>query len=217
MAKGTTFGSLHSHRDLHLIQQSVDVQPAVPKLNLVSVPGADGSKDLTTQPAGRVLFEDRKVTWTFALYPGANWHEVHRLVSNALNGQACHITLDDDPDYYYQGRLSVEKYKTDGLLKQITVVAVCRPYKFKQVETKVTAALTGSYLTLALVNERRPVVPTITVSAETTLRWKGGVATVSAGTHKILDIELQPGVNLLEAFAVSGTGQITVAYQEGAL
>lgn len=217
MARGTTFGSLHSFRDFNLIQQSVDVQPAAPKINLVDVPGADGSKDLSTQPAGRMVFEDRELTWTFALYPGAKWHEKHRQVSSALNGLACHITLDDDPGYYYDGRLAVDKYKVDGLLKQITVRAVCRPYKLKKVETRVASDLTRAYKTLALVNERKPVVPSITVTAETTIRWQGGTATVSAGTHKIADIVLEPGVNLLEALAVNGSGEIVVAYREGAL
>lgn len=217
MARGTNFGGWHSHRDLQLIQQSVDVQPALPKLNLVDVPGADGSKDLSTQPSGRVVFEDRDLTWTFALYPGDNWDKKHQQVSNVLNGLACDITLDSDPDYCYQGRLSVSKYKKDGMLRQITVKAVCRPYKLKQVETKVVSTLTTAYTPLALVNERKLVIPSITVTAETTLRWNNATVTVTAGTHRIADIELQPGVNILEAKTTSGTGQITVAYREGAL
>lgn len=217
MAKGTNFGGWHSHRDLHLIQQAVDVQPAEPKINLVDIPGANGSKDLSTQPSGRVVFGDRKLTWTFALYPGENWDKKHQQVSNALNGLACDITLDSDPDYRYQGRLNVKKYKVDGLLRQITIEAICRPYKLKQVETKVVAKLNTTFQTLALVNERKPVIPTITVSASTTLRWQGGTITINAGTHRIADIELQPGANLLDARVASGTGEITVAYQEGAL
>lgn len=217
MARGTTFGGWHSHRDLHLIQQSVDVQPAAPKTNLVNIPGADGSKDLSTQPAGRVVFGDRKITWTFALYPGENWDRKHQQVSSALNGLACEIVLDSDPDYYYEGRLTVKKYKVDGLLRQITIEATCRPYKLKRFETKIVADLTTAFSTLPLVNERKIVIPTITVTAETTLRWKGGTLVVAAGTHRIADIELQPGANLLDAKVTTGTGKITVAYREGAL
>ena len=218
MARGTSFGGLHSHRDLRLIQQSVDVQPAKPKLKFVDIPGADGTKDLSAQPSGRVSFGDRTLTWTFALYPGENWEAKRTEVSNALNGVACHITLDSDPDYYYMGRLSVEKYKADSLLRQITVKATCRPFKYKQDETEVSAsALTTSYQTLVLMNDRKPVVPTITVSAETTIEWDGDSFTLSAGTHKILNIELQEGENLLRAKTVSGTGSIVVTYQEGAL
>ena len=217
MARGTTFSGLHSHRDLHLIQQSVDVQPAPPKVNLVNIPGADGAKDLSTQPAGRMVYGDRKITWTFALYPGENWDKKHQEVSNALNGQACEIVLDSDPDYYYEGRLTVKKYKVDDLLRQITIEATCRPYKLKRFETKIVADLTTAYTTLPLVNERKVLIPTITVTAETTLRWQGSTLVVTSGTHRIADIELQPGTNFLEAKVASGTGKITVAYREGAL
>lgn len=217
MARGTFFGGLHSNRDLGLIQQTVDVQPAKPKLNIIDVPGADGSKDLSAQPAGRVVFADREITWTFALYPGDKWHDKHREVSNALNGLALPITLDEDPGYYYTGRLTVEKYNRDGLLRQITIKANCRPFKLKQEETVVTASLTTAFKTIELPSDRKPVVPTITVTANTTLRWDGNTFTVNAGTHKILDIQLQEGLNELEAAVTSGTGTITVTYQEGAL
>lgn len=217
MARGTDFGGVHSDTDLHLIQQKVDVQPAEPKLNLIEIPGTDGAKDLSTQPAGRVTYKDRKITWTFALYPGEVWAEKHRQVSGALNGRYCRITLDSDPDYYYQGRLVVKNYNVDNQLRQITVEATCRPYMLKQLETVVRANLTTSNLTINLVNDRKPAIPTITVSAETLLTWKGASIALTAGTHKILDIELQEGVNVLRAATKSGTGTISLTYQEGAL
>lgn len=218
MARGTDFGGVHSSIDLHLIQQMVDVQPAEPKLNLIDIPGGDGVKDMSTQPAGRVVFKDRKITWTFALYPGDLWDDKHRQVSGALNGKYCKITLDSDPDYYYLGRLVVKSYKVSNQLRQIVIEASCRPYKLRQQETKVTVSnISTTYRTLDLVNDRKPIVPTITVTAETTLRWNGGTITLSPGTHRILDIELQEGINKLEAKVAAGTGSITLTYQEGAL
>jgi hypothetical protein len=218
LARGTDFGGIHSLRDLNLIQQAVEISPAEPKLNLIDVPGADGSKDMSEQPSGRVVYKDRKITWTFALYPGEDWSAKHRQVSNALNGVRCRITLDEDPEYYYTGRLVVNRYNRDKTLRQITVHATCAPYMLKQQPTKVQlAGLTTAYKTLTLVNERMPVVPTITVTAATTLRWNGNTWSLNAGTHKVLDIELQAGKNTLEAKTNSGTGNITVEYQEGAL
>lgn len=217
MARGTDFGGVHSSTNLHLIQQKVDVQPAEPKLNLIEIPGADGSKDLSTQPAGRVVFKDREIEWTFALYPGESWETKHSQVSGALNGRSCRITLDTDPGYYYKGRLTVSKHKVDGLLRQIIIKATCHPYKLKRQETTVTSGLTTEYQALTLTNSRKPAIPTITVTAETTLKWKGNTYTVAAGEHKILDIELSEGDNTLEAKVASGTGSITVVYQEGAL
>ena len=217
MARGTDFGGIHSNFDLQLIQQKVEVQPAEPKLNLNEIPGADGFRDYSEAPAGRVTYKPRKIIWTFALYPGANWDEKHSEVAGKLNGLSCRITLDTDPDYYYQGRLVVAGYNVDRTLRQITVEATCQPYKLKQTETSDTTALGTSYKTLTLWNSRRPVIPIITVTTPTTLLWKGASYAIAAGTHKILAIELQEGVNELQAKVASGTGSLTVTYQEGAL
>lgn len=146
MARGTTFGGIHSHIDLNLIQQKVEVEPAEPKLNLVEVPGADGAVDMTEQPAGRVTYKTRKITWTFALYPGENWDAKHQQVNNALNGRGCDITLDTDPEYYYRGRLSVKKHNVDRSLRQIIVEAICQPYKLRQAQTHVFAPFCGKNL-----------------------------------------------------------------------
>lgn len=143
MARGTDFGGIHSYRDLNLIQQAVEEQPAEPKLNLIDIPGADGSKDLSELPTGRVVYSDRSLSWTFALYPGENWTAKHRQVSNALNGRRCRITLDEDPGYYYDGRVTVKKYARDKLLRQITVEATCAPYMLKQEKTCVFVPFSG--------------------------------------------------------------------------
>ena len=217
MAKGTDFGGIHSHRDLNLIQQLVEIQPAEPKLNLIDVPGADGSKDLSDRPANRIVYKDRPITWTFALYPGARWHDKHRQVSNALNGKRCRITLDDDPGYYYDGRLTVKKYNTDKALRQITVEAVCFPYMLKQEQTVVTAEIGTEYAPINMPNGRKPVVPTITVDVEATILWNGKTYAINAGTHNILDVELQEGENTINVKTANGTGTISLVYQEGAL
>lgn len=219
MARGTDFGGVHSHRDLNLIQQRVDVQPAEPKLNLVDIPGADGSKDMSELPGGRLNYKNRTITWTFALYPGENWDSKHRQVSNALNGKRCSITLDTNPGYYYSGRVVVKKYNKDRVLRQITVEAICYPYMLKQNQTVVTADLTStSFKSVVLPNEKMPAVPVINVTKETTIRWAGASMTVPAGSsYTNPAIELKPGQNSLEAKTVSGTGKITVTYQEGSL
>lgn len=348
MARGTDFGGVHSHKDLHLIQQKVEVQPANPKLNLIEIPGADGSRDLSTQPAGRVVYADRKITWTFALYPGENWDAKHSQVSGALNGRYCRITLDTDPGYYYLGRLVVSKHKVDGLLRQITVEAQCRPYKLRQMETRVFVPFCGKNLLnvspdnqitplygsveyipggirksgkyyvgyrvfvnpntvyflsasvqkitenspfcgqmavydkdgrtavsvfpgmggsvvrsfnsgnnseltvlfysdgdadpgvceftniqieplratdyepylaeprkeVSLLNDRKPVVPTIICTGETTLTVDGASAVLNTGTHKVLDFQLAEGLNQV---TLEGSGAAAIIYQEGAL
>ena len=217
MARGTDFGGVHSYHDLHLVQALVEVEPAEPRLNFIDVPGADGAKDFSESPAGRVVYNMRTITWTFKLYPSDRWPAKYAQVSNALNGRACHITLDDDPEYYYVGRVAVDKHAADGILHTITVVATCQPYKLKHNGMMSTYDLTTTSRTLLLANDRMPVVPTITVTVDTTLVWNGNTFGLNPGTHRLLDIMLVEGVNSLEARTKAGTGKITVSYREGSL
>jgi hypothetical protein len=217
--RGTDFGGVHSLRDLHLIQQQVNVQPAEPKLNLVNITGADGTKDLSELPGGRLSYKDRKVTWTYALYPGDNWDAKHRQVSNALNGKRCKITLDTDPDYYFLGRLTVKKYNVNKALRQITVEAACGPWLLKQQPTVITATLAASsaFTALTLRNEKKPVVPTIETTAAATIRWKGTEVAIPAGSFTSLDIELLEGDNVLEVKTSASSCTVKITYQEGSL
>ena len=217
MAKGTDFGGVHSARDLHLIQQKLDIQPAEPKLNLIDIPGADGSVDMSELPAGRVVYHDRTLTWTYALYPGDDWHTKHRQVSNALNGKRCNIILDDDPANYFTGRLAVKKYNTDRMLRQITVEATCNPWILKRSRTIVRADLTADFQAITLSNGKKPAIPTIEVTAPATIVWGDLTAEIEAGSFTSLDIDLKEGNNILYAKAASGSGGITVTYQEGSL
>ena len=62
------------------------------------------------------------------------------------------------------------------------------------------------------------VVPVITVTAETTLRWsvdgESFQKTVSAGTWEIPELELRHGDN---SVYVSSEGNVTFVYREGRL
>ena len=192
--------------------------PAEPKLNLVDIPGADGSKDKSELPGGRLFYNDRTVSWTFALYPGEDWATKHRQVSNALNGKRCRITLDSNLDYYYTGRVVVRDYNLDRALRQITVEATCSPYLLKQYPTIIEKDLSTEYLEIHLPNEKKRAVPTIEVTEPTSIRWEGLSADIAAGVpYTSLDIELQEGDNILEAKVASGAGKIVVTYQEGSL
>lgn len=218
MAKGTKFGTLHSSRGLHLIQQKVDVQPAAPKTTYINIPGGNGSRDLTEALGVGVKYSDRKITWTFALRPGDDWSAKQQEVSTALNGLACHITLDDDPAYYYDGRLTVSSYKTNKLLRQITVTAICRPYKLKHNMTIVRRNdLNENYTQIILQNSGMPVVPIISCEQEILVRFAGEAHTLGPGTHMLLAIRLVEPRSMIEIKSTSGSGSVTISFREGAL
>ena len=56
------------------------------------------------------------------------------------------------------------------------------------------------------------------MDAVTRLQLGGKSYQLDAGTHRVLDIELAPGENVLQASLVAGTaGHITVEYTEAVL
>ena len=58
------------------------------------------------------------------------------------------------------------------------------------------------------------VCPTITVTAETTIVFGDVTATLSAGTHKVENIELSEGENEL---TITSSGTTTITYTNGRL
>jgi hypothetical protein len=213
---GVYFDDIHSFHDLNLILSSVDISPAKPKLNLLDIPGGDGSLDFT-EVHGEVKFKDRDCSFVFTVNPAEamTFEEKKTQVSNILNGTRRKITLDKDSGYYYDARITVDDYLQDRNLKQITVTATAKPYKLKQNETVVAVNLTSDEQDVILTNGRKSAIPIITCTDDgATIIYDGYTIKPSAGTHKYLDVCLKEGNN---PFKVSGVGIITFTYQEGEL
>lgn len=210
--KGIWFDNTHSYDDLNLILSKVDIPPAQPKTNYIDIPGGDGSVDLT-EALGEVKFEDRACTFTFTANPQDNFEEKKTEVSNLLNGKRCKIKLDKDPDYYWEGRCSINEYASDRNLHQIVVGAVVAPYKLKKAQTVVTVAA-GTSVNQTLTNGRMTVVPTITNTANVTIVFDGNTYTLNPGTHTRHNIVLKNGANTV---TVTSASPVTFTYQEGDL
>ena len=216
IGKGISFGDTHSYYDLNLILSEVKIPPATPKTSYVDVPGADGSIDLT-EAHGEVKYSDRECTFIFTMHPldSSTWEEKQTEVSNLLNGRVFKITLDKDDEFYYEGRCTVKEFASNKRIKQITVAAKVKPYKYKQNETRVTAALSSTPKTLNILNGRKSVSPSIECSNDNTSIAVGGATfKLNAGTHKILDIRFVEGINQV---TVSGSGTVIFCYQEAEL
>ncbi len=226
----TIFGRINSKADLRIVQQKVEVAPAPPKLNFIDIPGANGSKDATEALGNGVVYGDREIKWTFALYPGDDWETRKTIVSNAINGMRDNIILSDDPGYYYVGRIVVEGYTKDKMLRQITVKATCEPYKLKNREEVVSAVLsTGEILELQLCNGgKMAVIPTLEFTDEVRLQLYDGTTgdavsgsiAKSAGKYLIPDFQLL-GKSLytlkIEHLGEASETTLTATWQEGDL
>ena len=213
---GVYFGEIHSYHDLHLLLAPFAPTPAKPQTIFLKVPGRDGTLDLT-EANGEVRYNDRTFSFTFTAAPNdeLTFDERMSIVSNALNGQRCKITLDRDPGYYWLGRCVVNKVTRSKGIGKIVIKATVQPYKLKQSATVVSVALSSTAKTIVLENGRMSAVPTIEcTNSGAVVTFNGTSYTLKAGTNKILDIRLTEGKNLL---TVKGTGAMTITWQEGAL
>lgn len=175
MANGVQFGSYHSYTDLLLFLNSKEIGAPSPKTSYISIPFGDGSADLT-EASGETKFENRELKFKFTKI-GGDFPAVFTDVQNKLHGQKMNITLDSDPNYYYIGRVSVEKWNANAVTGEIEISAVCDPYKYKldittQTEYIDTAPILGTNL---LANSD---------FADTT-GWVGASCTLTAASNEL--------------------------------
>lgn len=211
--KGITFGELHSYRDLNLILSEKEIGAPSVKEKKVDIEGADGSIDYTDFFGGP-KYGDVTHRFTFStIVPRSDFLFQYSSVKNALHGQKLRIILDDDSGFCYVGRCYVSSFTDEKGVGKITVDCDCEPYKYRLAETVVTKAVSGTEV-ITLTNSRKRAVPSITVSADMTLAFGGGIWTISAGTYTIPELELAEGENHV---TVSGNGNITFRWQEAML
>lgn len=212
--KGVKFGSYHSYYEWGLILSEKEIGSPEPKTNYIEVEGSDAVLDYT-EYFGDIKYKNRLLSFKFTkmkVIPDG-FLALYSLVQDTIHGRKMQIILDDDPAYYYLGRVKINEWKSNKKIGEIVIECDCEPYKYKVEETVVAKAVTGS-ATITLANSRKKVVPVITTNAEMTIAFNGYSGTFGAGTFTIPELELVEGNNTV---TVTGTGNISFVYREGRL
>lgn len=120
--------------DWHLYPSSRPlVVPPKQKTMTVDLPGADGLIDLSNSITGKPLFNNREGSWEFIVANGfGNWADRYSEIMNYIHGQNGRIILEDDPDWYYEGRFSFDSWtsNSDGTWSTLTIGYNVGPYKY---------------------------------------------------------------------------------------
>lgn len=199
------------------LRETVNFPTPQSQSNTITVPGRN-SPIRFTEALGRVAYQPRSFDMTFSML--GDRFDFDRLVSMVVNqfaGQLCRVTLTEDPTLYAIGTLEANP-TYDPLAGKGTLVLSCTDGDaFLHYVEETVESITGSG-TVILHNDYMPVVPVITATAETTLRWAAdGEAfhkTISAGTWEIPELELRHGDN---SVSVTGEGTTTFIYRQGRL
>ena len=214
--KGITFGNLHSFNDLRLILTSKEIGSPEIKVRKIEIEGADSAIDYTDF-FGEPKYSDVTHKFNFStIVHQAEFLSLFSTVKNTLHGKKMRIILDDDPLFYYVGRLNVSRFTNEKNIGNISVEADCEPYKYKLAKTVVSKTVNGTN-NVVLVNGRKMAVPEVKITTEGTIRieYQGvNIWDLGSGSFTLPELELVEGENLV---TVTGTGTITFTWQEANL
>lgn len=131
-AHSIKFGEYDSWKDWHLIPSSRPVvSPPSERTNLVTVPGRNGTVDLSWALTGKPVYDNR--TGNFEFYVDQNqwngWHTAYSKIMNALQGSRIRVVLSDDPSFYYEGICCVDEWTSDERTSKISIKYTFGPYK----------------------------------------------------------------------------------------
>ena len=199
------------------LRETVSFPTPQPQTNTIVVPGRN-SPIRFTEALGRVSYQPRSFEITMTMLgTRARFDEMVSELANRFVGQLVKVVRSEDTSVYAIGTLEITP-EYDPLTGRGQAVLSCSDadaYLYHVSETIVEQSGTG---TITLTNDYMPVVPVVTVTAETTLRWSVDKdtfdKTISAGTWEIPELELQSGENRI---TVSSTGITTFRYREGRL
>lgn len=132
--RGVTFGNKHSYRAYGLLLKARPyIAPPEPKTKLIEVPGSDAVIDLTESLTGKVHYGMREGRFDFFVIDGrSKWSAVYSALLNELHGKRVQIVLDDDPNYYWAGRVRLDEMASDKKTATIVITAQLEPYKRKR-------------------------------------------------------------------------------------
>lgn len=131
--------SANTYEDWHLVPTSRPVfNPPNQKQETIDLPGADGFLDLSTALTGYPVYDNRVGSIEFAvLNDYEDWMTIYTRVMAALHGRTLRVTLEDEPEYFYEGRFTVNEWKSNnnGTWSNITIDYSVIPYKLDQLSS----------------------------------------------------------------------------------
>ena len=234
MYHSITIGDKNTWDDWHLIPATRPLfNPPTVKENMVNIPGGDGVLDLTASLAGRPTYNNRTGSWTFYVQNGfKDWSTLYSEIMVYLHGQTFKAILEDDPAYFYEGRFSVNQWKSDKDYSQIVINYNVGPYK-KEVNNTGSDWLWDPFnfetgiirnyknlsvlmtLTVVVEGDIMDSIPLIIASASGMLvTYEGNTYNLAKGANTIPQIVLHSGENTL---VFTGQGTITIENTGGRL
>lgn len=196
-----------------VLLQNFSAPAPAPKLYKVEIDGSDGDKDYTGV-FGEVKYKNRTVTATLNIGKHLNYTEqleFHSKLLTLWQGENVKLFYWGTPDRYYYGRLTIGDIKS-GVF---SISLDAEPYAYIEQRKVYTVTASDVQQTLTVANRGKTIIPAITVTGEAKIIINGNSFSLSAGTHKIINIQFAKVSNT--SLTYSGSGTITFEFQERVL
>ena len=133
MSNGVLFDDkIHTERDWRLKLISIYIPMPDPKTQLVDIPGADGTVDLT-EVNGRPAYQDRNgIELVFDLQDGdyRKWFVEYSEFAKHIHGKKVKMILDDEPNHYYMARIKLDGKRTNPVYGRVVLSGDADPFKY---------------------------------------------------------------------------------------
>lgn len=208
-----------------------------PYTTYIDVHGADGTLDLSTALTGSLLYKNREGDWEFMVansYPGITDSDVvatqHRL-NNYLHGKKFKIVLEDDPGFYYTGRLSVDLWTPHKNWSRVSIKYYLNPYKYEIIDSiedwlwdpfNFEAGVIREYgnipingdRTIIISGSKKLTIPTLILESgdSMSVMFNGQTYELSQGRNKIPSIVIEEGEQNIRFI---GNGVVSIEYRGG--
>lgn len=98
----------------------------------INVPFRDGMIDISETVSGRPIFKTRELSFEMGgLNARRRWDSVVSDLRNKVHGRICRLTLDNDLEWYWRGRVYINEFDRERELGTLKIeVPECEPYKY---------------------------------------------------------------------------------------
>lgn len=199
--------------EFDIIMSSKQIANANIKNETIDIPGFNGILDLSEALTGDVAYENRKIKIELKkLDSVGNLLTFQSKFDNKFNGKYVKVVFEEDPDFYWIGRCSIE-HNIDKIIDSISMEIDAYPFKYKKNKTVLNETITGSK-TIVCTNFRKWVAPSFTASADMNIEYEGKAYSIGTNANILPGLVFKQGDNML---TVTGNGTITITYQEEGL
>lgn len=102
----------------------------------MDIPGGDGVIDLSQALTGYPVYQNRTGSIEFIVMNDFKpWHMAYSDIMDYLHGQTMRAILEDDPEYFYEGRFTVNAWKSEKDWSRLVIDYDVGPYKWKNLSS----------------------------------------------------------------------------------